>query len=226
MELPDEAVEAEQERDTLEQQLLPIFTAGLAVSQAETEYDLPQIDVNIIRRLLGGVISWYRRSVYRTTDQSVGEPGLNNEVESIDDLVDKLLPQIISRYKELRKWAMSQPGFGGPELTVQHLAARALSTGTFNLVGQEVAKEQGTMKKVWVTRADDKVRPLHRRLHGRSRPMGGVFYRWPTGQILRFPGDPQAPPQATIGCRCVLVMSTDSAEDIKNAFPPLPEPAP
>jgi hypothetical protein len=59
---------------------------------------------------------------------------------------------------------------------------------------------------MWISRGDPKVRELHRDLHGRVRPAGVPFHKWPTGQELNFPGDPKAPLDATINCRCALLM--------------------
>lgn len=64
------------------------------------------------------------------------------------------------------------------------------------------------LRKTWVTRGDAKVRPLHRKLHGRVRRFGEDFWRWPgTGGVLRYPGDPLAPLDTTVNCRCVLWLS-------------------
>lgn len=60
----------------------------------------------------------------------------------------------------------------------------------------------GDAKKTWVTRRDSKVRAEHAVLHGKSVAIGGGFAVGDS--ILRFPGDPLAPPSLTVGCRCRL----------------------
>ena len=71
---------------------------------------------------------------------------------------------------------------------------------------------------MWISRGDPKVRTLHRRLHGKVRPPGTPFHTWPDGKELRYPGDPTAPIDAWINCRCamLLVPSSDAklAEDV------------
>lgn len=64
---------------------------------------------------------------------------------------------------------------------------------------------------MWISRGDPKVREMHRELHGRIRPVGTPFRSWNGGQELRFPGDPKAPLNATINCRCIplLIPSKD-----------------
>jgi hypothetical protein len=58
------------------------------------------------------------------------------------------------------------------------------------------------LRKTWVTRKDGRVRDAHRLLHGKSVPVADGFLV--DGEMLRFPGDPLAPPSLTIGCRCRL----------------------
>lgn len=61
---------------------------------------------------------------------------------------------------------------------------------------------RGTPMKTWVTRKDGQVRDTHRLLHGKSVPVADGFVV--DGVLLRFPGDPLAPPELTINCRCRL----------------------
>lgn len=56
--------------------------------------------------------------------------------------------------------------------------------------------------KTWVTRKDQRVRPEHRILQGKTVPLSEGFAVGDS--VLRFPGDPLAPPELTIGCRCRL----------------------
>lgn len=61
-------------------------------------------------------------------------------------------------------------------------------------------KRMGYKTVRWVTQHDDKVRDSHRRneQHGPVK-IGRTF---PNG--LRYPHDPQGPPEETINCRCRL----------------------
>lgn len=60
----------------------------------------------------------------------------------------------------------------------------------------------GATTKTWLTRKDERVRSAHRTLEGKTIPIGEGFKAG--GAILRFPGDPLAPPGLTINCRCLL----------------------
>jgi hypothetical protein len=90
-------------------------------------------------------------------------------------------------------------------------AARSTATRetseTLHSLREDVEKATGEPHSLmWISRGDPKVRELHRTLHGRVRHAGDPFYTWPDGQTLNFPGDPSAPIDAWINCRCTLLM--------------------
>jgi hypothetical protein len=97
---------------------------------------------------------------------------------------------------------------GAAELRARTVATREAAqraSAAADGLGEDMGIGKGALQKVWVSRGDSKVRELHRKLHGRVRPTGEPFYSWlATDQQLRFPGDPDAPLDATMGCRCVL----------------------
>jgi HK97 family phage portal protein len=64
------------------------------------------------------------------------------------------------------------------------------------------SKAAGVPRKRWVTRKDAQVRSEHAFLEGKSVPVQDGFAV--DGTVLRFPGDPLAPPHLTINCRCKL----------------------
>ena len=63
-------------------------------------------------------------------------------------------------------------------------------------------QKSDTVKKTWMTRRDTRVRPEHALLHSKTVPVEDGFVVGDT--VLRFPGDPLAPGNLTIGCRCKL----------------------
>ena len=79
----------------------------------------------------------------------------------------------------------------------EHEAQSAFNAGVY-LAG----KDSGGMTKTWVTRKDSKVRTAHQFLEGKSVGFGEGFAVG--GNMLRFPGDPLAPPSLTYNCRCRL----------------------
>lgn len=56
--------------------------------------------------------------------------------------------------------------------------------------------------KMWLSERDSRVRPEHRILDGNTVPFDQPFTV--QGIKIRFPGDPLAPPNLTVGCRCRL----------------------
>lgn len=76
-------------------------------------------------------------------------------------------------------------------------AQTATNAGVFH-----ASKQAGVTTKSWRTRKDERVRPEHRALEGKTVPLDDAFS---VGEaLLRFPGDPIAPPHLSLGCRCRL----------------------
>lgn len=82
-------------------------------------------------------------------------------------------------------------------LIAEHESQTAFNAGVF-LAGKQLS----AVNKTWVTRRDQRVRNEHRALHGKTVGLNEGFMS--DGAVLRFPGDPLAPPSLTINCRCRL----------------------
>jgi len=80
--------------------------------------------------------------------------------------------------------------------------AEVESTGAYNAGLFFGGKRAGAATKTWVTRNDRKVRAAHAALQGRTIPLADGFKA--ANGVLRFPGDPLAPPHLVINCRCLL----------------------
>lgn len=61
--------------------------------------------------------------------------------------------------------------------------------------------DQSAVSFVWRTARDDRVREAHLVMNGQRVAMGEKFVDG-DGNELEFPGDPLAPPETTINCRC------------------------
>jgi HK97 family phage portal protein len=77
----------------------------------------------------------------------------------------------------------------------EHEAHAAFNAGSY-MAGRSV----GAATKTWVSEKDAKVRPEHAVLHGNTVPVYEPFSVG--GQDIRFPGDPSAPMNLTMNCRC------------------------
>ncbi|MFH8466031.1 phage portal protein [Streptomyces sp. NPDC017991] len=81
--------------------------------------------------------------------------------------------------------------------------AESCAVATVNGAADAAAETAGpTVLRTWVTRGDTRVRPAHQKLSGTTLP-AGIPYAV-DGSALRYPGDPFAPTDLTINCRCRL----------------------
>lgn len=80
-------------------------------------------------------------------------------------------------------------------IIAEHEAHSAFNAGSF-FAGRSV----GAATKTWVSEKDASVRPEHAALHGDTVSVYAPFVVG--GQEIRFPGDPSAPLNLTINCRC------------------------
>ena len=67
--------------------------------------------------------------------------------------------------------------------------------------------------KIWVARCDDKTRPTHRAADGQRAPFSGSFTVG--GVQLRYPGDPNGPPDEVYNCRCHMKIEENLAARTK-----------
>ena len=94
-------------------------------------------------------------------------------------------------------------------VALQRARAIAMTTVTagVNAGTQYALEEIGVGYKIWLSQRDAKVRESHRLLDGEKVPIDGAFkVQSRKGVvILRFPGDPQAPPEEVVNCRCYII---------------------
>lgn len=108
------------------------------------------------------------------------------------------------------------------------VASEALTEMQVLALGEEqgrplTAADEELLWKVWISRGDANVRELHRKLHG--VPIRGAekpFWTWPTGQQLRWPGDPLAPYGTIVNCRCIhwLMPAATQPSALEQTFKP------
>jgi hypothetical protein len=81
-----------------------------------------------------------------------------------------------------------------------------LSRGRYDAVLQQIQSgkiDAQDVTKLWRSVGDGRDRHSHRALNGETARFDIAFVS-PSGALLRYPGDPQAPGSETVGCRCWL----------------------
>lgn len=89
--------------------------------------------------------------------------------------------------------------------------AETCAVATINGAADAAAEHAGPgVIRTWITRGDDRVRPAHKSLQGKTLPVGTPYTVGSAN--LRYPGDPFAPIALTVNCRCRLHYDTDPKE--------------
>lgn len=92
----------------------------------------------------------------------------------------------------------------------------ALNAGrddAWTAVAEEIEDDEDDMEleRFWLATDDLRTRRTHREAEGQRSPVGGTFTVG--GVELRRPGDPDAPPQERIQCRCTTLL-VERGEDV------------
>lgn len=215
-----QAAEAQQARYAAEKAILALFTAveiGGGGGDGDDELSvLHEIKIAAILAALSVAIIFTSFRHPRDRAKSLLSEKPDHE---------KISQQVLSDAQRVFK------DLAGSELTDEQKAV-LWATWAYSKTADEIAEavnsgeishrftDQGKkLKKVWISRSDGRVRPLHAKLHGKTIPTPDDFWRWPhTGEKLRWPGDRDAPLDATIGCRCVCLLSWANQDDVSTTI--------
>ncbi|MCM2427377.1 phage portal protein [Streptomyces sp. RKAG337] len=80
------------------------------------------------------------------------------------------------------------------------MIARTETVGAYNAAAQSAAIDAGATRKTWLSTDDKRTRATHRAAGGKSVPLNKRFELTQS----RWPGDPVAPANQSINCRCTL----------------------
>lgn len=92
------------------------------------------------------------------------------------------------------------------EVIARTEALRSVHEGSNEMWFQAVESGRVTpasISREWVTATDERVRGSHRTMHNQIRGLQELFVSG-NGNFLQYPGDPNAPADETIQCRCSL----------------------
>ncbi len=127
-------------------------------------------------------------------DRSVTNALNSGKALSLDQI-----EKMVDRYRE--RWITYRA-----QTIARTQALRAVHMGELAAWEASIANgdiQANEITATWNTARDDRVRASHVSLNGQQRPHGKPFTT-AGGRELRFPGDPLAPAEEVINCRCVL----------------------
>jgi hypothetical protein len=87
----------------------------------------------------------------------------------------------------------------------------AIGTARENAIHQQISAgkvDVTDVQKIWRSAGDGHVRHAHQSLNGKAVGIDEAFQS-PSGATLRYPGDPRAPTNEIVGCRCHLEYKID-----------------
>lgn len=123
--------------------------------------------------------------------------------------LDKLLPGTVVQ-EAVDKYTDNLTEYRA-ETVARTEVLRAISAGRFEGAVQAVGRdgiEHDDIMLEWSATMDSRTRDLHQSMNGQRRRVDEPFED-SDGNLLRYPGDPDAPARTSIGCRCLLNVVID-----------------
>lgn len=112
--------------------------------------------------------------------------------KSVDDLIDRIRSVTGMSYNQARRVAQTE------RTRVQGQARyEAIKELNKTLVGKR------RYRKEWIARRDDRTRDTHAEISG-SIVRANEYFVMSSGAKLMYPGDPRAPAEEVINCRCYI----------------------
>lgn len=227
--------EAVIEQDAAAERLAPVIAYAIVAAQAAIEEDedathpVPEglaeaIHLIVVAALIALVIA----AVQRHRDRPDAPPPDQDEIEETaaqiaPELTDTAWQWALDYSRSLSNPPDIEPGTQSKIVPTPAEESKAMArTLATRLAAESTLATAHMLKmpfKVWISRGDASVRSTHRRLHGEGIPMDAPFRRWPSGQVMDFPGDPRAPIRETANCRCKLIFSP-TLEGVDEALRP------
>lgn len=173
--------------------------------------------VNNYRRLLQNLDS---AALARKLRDARFDATVRNAIANDQPLTSRQIDMMVERYRErfLKHRA---------ETIARTEALRSVHQGNQRMYKQAIENgvlQAGQLIQIWNTAKDERVRdPIighktsHRTMHGQRRPIGMPFTSG-AGRSLMYPGDPTAPGDETINCRCIVSTRIASVAEIQGVL--------
>lgn len=179
----------------IRRQLNPIdqaryFRDSIGLTQRQTRA------VNNFRRLLEENPS---EALTRQLRDRRFDPSLIRSISIEEPLSKEHIDRMVTRYRERYIQYRSR-------VIARTESLRAVHQGTEEMYRQAIESgelEASQLTRAWDASGDANVRNSHSLMDGQVKPFGEAFISG-AGNLLRYPGDPNAPGSDTIQCRCVL----------------------
>jgi len=166
-----------------------LFRASIGLTETQVQWVinfrklLEELDTEVFKRLL-------RDKRFDAT--------IRRAIENQEPLTAEQIDKMVDRYRQRVLTYRSETIARTESLTAVH-------QGVENMYQQAIDDgilDRDSMEQTWHTAPDERVRGSHRFMHLQKRPMDEPFLSG-LGNYLRYPGDPNAPVEDRIDCRCM-----------------------
>lgn len=110
------------------------------------------------------------------------------------DQVDRMVDSYTNRMLAFRADTIAS--------TESHRVLSLARREAWNQIVDELGVDENEFTRTWNATEDKRTRDTHAAMDGQT-VQGFDPFQSPSGAVLNYPGDPEAPPEETIRCRCV-----------------------
>lgn len=131
----------------------------------------------------------------RRFDRTVARASEGNRPPLTQEQIDRMVTRYHERFLMYRS-----------EVIARTETTKVLSQARHNAVRQVMEQagfKDNQVRRTWNTSLDGRERPTHHDMNAQEVIGMNSYYTSPSGAKLRYPGDPSAPAQEVIQCRCV-----------------------
>lgn len=161
-----------------------------------------------------GVVSNYRKLLVNLDRDALDrelrdrrfDPTVESAIERGRPLTEAQMDRMTERYRS-RMLAMRSETIARTE------GVRATSEAREESLTQMIEQtgiDPQRVERIWGVTRDKRLRDWHATMNGQKRPVGADFVDG-LGNRLRYPGDPRAPAETVINCRCGITFSVKRA---------------